>query len=100
MKSVIVRSNGMVRVITLILLLGAVGVSGCGAKASGGNILTHNLSEPLNGATAAKFDINSVVGNLTIDRLTTGEPVLASGTLEYYEKQGPPTRSVSSDGGQ
>jgi hypothetical protein len=64
------------------------------------NLLTDNLSEPLNGATTARVDINSGTGNLTIDRLTGGEPVLASGTLQYFEKQGPPTRSVSSDNGQ
>jgi hypothetical protein len=63
-------------------------------------VLTHSLSEPLNGATTAKVDINTDSGNLTIDRLTGGEPVLASGTLQYLENQGLPTRSVRSDNGQ
>ena len=64
------------------------------------NVLTDNLSEPLNGATTAKVDINSGDGNLTIDRLTGGEQVLASGTLQYFEKQGLPTRTVNSSNGQ
>jgi hypothetical protein len=43
------------------------------------NVLTDNLSEPLNGATTAKVDIHAGDGNLTIDRLTGGEQVLVSG---------------------
>ena len=64
------------------------------------NVLTYNLSEPLNGATTAKVDINARDGNLTIDRLTGGEQVLASGTLQYLENQGLPTRSVNTSNGQ
>jgi hypothetical protein len=64
------------------------------------NVLTDNLSEPLNGATAARVDIDAGTGHLTIDRLTGGEQVLAGGTLQYLEDQGLPTRSVSSDNGQ
>jgi hypothetical protein len=64
------------------------------------NVLTSNLSEPLNGATTAKVDINSGSGNLTIDRLTGGEQVLASGTLQYFENQGLPTHTLDSSNGQ
>jgi predicted membrane protein len=64
------------------------------------NVLTDNLSEPLDGATTARFDINSDTGNLTIDRLSGGEQVLASGTLQYFENQGQPTRSVNRSDGQ
>ena len=64
------------------------------------NVLINNLSEPLNGATAAKVDINAGVGNLTIDRLTGGEQVLASGTLQYFERQGLPTRTLDSGTGE
>ncbi len=60
-------------------------------------LLTHNLSEPLNGATTAEVDINTETGNLTIGGLGCGEQVLASGTLEYFENQGIPTWSVSLD---
>ncbi len=103
----------MVLVIILVLLLVALG--GCaytgtipGSNLSGifggvtmsNQLLTESLSEPLNGATTAKVDISTGTGNLTIDRLAAGEPVLASGTLQYFEKQGVPTRSVSSDNGQ
>jgi hypothetical protein len=64
------------------------------------NVLTDTLSEPLNGATTAKVEINCGTGNLMIDTLRGGEPVLARGTLEYFEKQGLPTRSVRSDNDQ
>ena len=63
-------------------------------------VLTHNLSEPLNGATTAKVDINTDTGNLTIDKLAGGEQVLASGTLQYLENHGLPTRSVNTSNGQ
>ncbi len=113
MKTLIVGCSGMILVIMLVLLLGALG--GCayagtildsnlssitGGAIMANRLLTDSLSEPLNGATTAKFDINTGAGNLTIDRLTGSEPVLAAGTLEYFEKQGPPTRSVRSDNGQ
>ena len=64
------------------------------------NVLTYNLSEPLCGATTAKIDIDTASGNLMIDTLTGGEPVLASGTLEYVENQKMPTRSVDINNGQ
>ena len=57
-------------------------------------VLTHNLSEPLEGATRARVDINTGTGNLMIDRLPDGEPLLASGTLEYLLNEGLPTQSV------
>ena len=63
-------------------------------------VLTHNLSEPLCGATTAKVYVDVADGNLTIDRLTSSEQVLASGTLQYLENQGLPTRSVNVDNGQ
>ena len=64
------------------------------------NVLTHNLSEPLGDATAAKVDIDNGDGNLVIDGLTSGEQVLASGTLQYLEKQGLPTRTLNTSNGQ
>lgn len=60
------------------------------------NVLTDNLSEPRNGAMTVKIDINAGDGNLTIDRLTGGEQLLASGTLQYFEKQGRPIRTLVS----
>ena len=63
------------------------------------NVLIDNFSEPLNGATAAKVDINAGDGNLTIDQLTSGEQVLASGTLQYFENQGRPARTVNASNG-
>jgi hypothetical protein len=63
------------------------------------NILTETLSEPLDGATAARIDIHTRDGNLTVGRLNTGEPVLASGTLEYLENQDRPMRSRDASDG-
>ena len=63
-------------------------------------ILTYNLSEPLCGATTAQVDIDTASGNLMIDSLTGGEPVLACGTLEYVENQQMPIRSVDINNGR
>ena len=63
-------------------------------------ILTDNFSQPLNGVTAAKVDIHAGDGNLTIDRLSNGEQVLVSGTLQYLESQGSPGRALDSNNGQ
>jgi hypothetical protein len=62
-------------------------------------LLSDDLSEPLNGAKTAKVDINSGIGNLTIDRLSGNEQALATGTLQYFEKQGRPKRSIRADDG-
>jgi hypothetical protein len=64
------------------------------------NVLTHNLSEPLGNATAAKVNIDNGDGNMLIDGLAGGEQLLASGTLQYLEKQGQPTRSMTMGNGQ
>ena len=64
------------------------------------NVLTDTFSEPLNGATTARVEINAGDGNLTIDPLIGGESLLASGTLQYFEKQGTPTRTLVSRDGQ
>jgi hypothetical protein len=64
------------------------------------NVLTQNLAEPLGNATAAKVTIDNGDGNLVIDGLTNGEPLLASGTLQYLEKQGLPIRTLNTSNGQ
>src|SRR5512135_784971 len=64
------------------------------------NVLTHNLSEPLGNATVAKINIDNGDGNMKVDGLTGGEPVLASGTLEYLEKLGQPQRTLDTSDGQ
>jgi hypothetical protein len=58
-------------------------------------VLTYHFSQPLSGATSSVVNINNGDGNLTIDGQTGSESVLANGTLEYLEKQGPPNCSVS-----
>lgn len=64
------------------------------------NVLTDKLSAPLDGARTAKVDIDIADGNLMIDKLTDGEQMLANGTLQYFEKQGRPARSVNVSNGQ
>jgi DUF4097 and DUF4098 domain-containing protein YvlB len=64
------------------------------------NPLTDNLLEPLNGAKTARINISAGDGNLLIDRLTGSEQMLASGTLQYVEGQGVPTRTLDSSNGQ
>jgi hypothetical protein len=63
-------------------------------------LLTDELSAPLNGATSARVEIDTGTGNLTVDNLPAGTQVLASGALQYFEKQGRPTESFTSEGGQ
>jgi hypothetical protein len=64
------------------------------------NLLTDDLSAPLNGATTAHIEIDTGTGSLTLDDLAEGPQVLASGALQYFEKQGPPTELFSAEGGQ
>jgi hypothetical protein len=61
---------------------------------------TDTLSTPLGRATAASVDIDTGAGNLTVDALPVGDPVLARGTLQYFEKQGVPAKSIGSEGGR
>ncbi len=62
-------------------------------------VLRDSLSQPLQGATNAKVDINCGPGHLTVDRAADGS-MLASGTLEYLEKQGLPARTGGVSNGQ
>ena len=87
-------------VIVVVLLLGVVVSSTYGKNSRGGKLLTDNLSEPLNGAKTAKVEINAGAGHLTIGRLAGGEQVLAGGTLQYYERQGLPTRTLKAGNGR
>jgi hypothetical protein len=64
------------------------------------NVLTGSFSEPLGGATTALVEVNAGDGNLTIDRLIGDELLLAGGTLQYFENQGQPTRTLNVSNGQ
>lgn len=79
------------RLIILVLLLAAT--AGCSSTEQ--KVLDHTLTEPLGDVTTAKFEINPDNGNLTVDGLTGGEPLLAGGTLQYLESQGIPYRSLT-----
>lgn len=64
------------------------------------NVLTDNFAEPIDGVTTVSFDIHAGDGNLNIDRLAGDERLLAGGALQYFEKQGRPTRTLTSRPGQ
>jgi hypothetical protein len=68
--------------------------------ANSNELHTYVLSEPLDEARVAKVEINADDGNLMIDQLNNGEPVLVSGTLQYFKKQGPPARTLEVKDGQ
>ena len=85
--------------IGLVLLGAGVGFASLGI-ASGSKVLSQPLAEPLNGATSAKVEISAGSGNLAVDPLASEGTLLASGTLEYPEKQAAPTRTRSWNSGQ
>lgn len=102
-KSVGSKKKGLKALIivlaVIILIVGAVvGFTFLGKKAQG-DLLTQKLSEPLDGATSAKVTIDPSDGNLTIDKNTGSEQMLASGTLQYFEKIGVPISSVTANNG-
>ena len=103
MKAKKFGSSGKVSVLLIVLLaiivLCVVGVVIFAPLGKTGKVLDYSLSEPLNGATTARIDINPGDGNLTIGSITSSDPVLASGTLQYLEKQGLPTRSLNTSNG-
>jgi len=105
METVNVRSHAKLRVplvaLSIILVLSLSAVVGFTylSNNAAGSVLTHTWSEPLGGAATVKVDINPGDGNLTIDRLTGSEQVLASGMLQYLENQGLPTQSVNTNNG-
>jgi hypothetical protein len=100
MKTVFTCATWIIGGIILVLLVGA----GIGFVYSKNNqeskILINNLSVPLNGATAAKIDLNAGSGNLMIDRLSNYENLLASGALQYTENLGVPARTLTTNNGQ
>ncbi len=94
MKDNLIGSNRKIMMILatsliIILLAGCIPLNNTSSK-----VLTDPLWEPLGDITTAEFDIHAGTGNLTIDGLTGGEPVLANGTLQYLEGQGLPGRTV------
>ncbi len=64
------------------------------------NVMIYNLSDPLNAARVARFDIHAGDGNLTIDGSIGDEQMLASGRLEYSEKQGMPSHRLEARSGE
>lgn len=95
MNTVIAGSMATVWAIIVILALGVAAGFAFWGGTPGGKVLTDVLSQPLDGAKTATVEIDTGDSNLTIDRLTSGEAVLASGSLQYLEKEGPPVRTVN-----
>ena len=87
-------------IIVLVLLLSVIGGFVSLENNAGSNVLTQNLSAPLDDVTTAKVYINMVDGNLTIDQIKGIEQVMANSTLQYLEYQGSPTQSVNMINGQ
>lgn len=89
----------VILLIVVLLIVGTVaGLTTLGKKAAG-ELLTKTLAEPLDGATSAKVTIDPGDGNLTLERNTSSEKKLASGTLQYFEKIGAPLSTVTSSNG-
>lgn len=88
----------LIPALALVVLM-AFGVFTVVGSSSGGKVLTQDLSESVGDATSARYEIHTGTGNLTIDPLPAGQPLLASGTLEYLERQGRPTGSVEMNKG-
>jgi hypothetical protein len=100
MNNLVVGTTVVVGGIAIVLLVGAgIGFASL-RNIRGSKVLTENLAQPLNDAKTAKVDINAGSGNLTIDRLTSGEKLLANGTLQYPENKGKPVQTLNSSNGQ
>ncbi len=84
---------------TLVLVVSVITGFALFTKSVTGNVLNYNLTEPLGLATTAKIEINPGDGNLMVDRVTSGEQVLASGTMQYFERQGLPSQSLNTSNG-
>jgi hypothetical protein len=102
-KNVVSRKKSrralIIVLIIVILLVGSVfGLTYFGRKAAG-ELLSQKLSEPLDGASSAKVTIDPGDGNLTIDKSTGADQMLASGTVQYFEKIGVPVSSVTTSKG-
>ena len=61
-------------------------------------VLTHNLAEPLGGATTATIEIDAGTGNLAIDRLAGSEQVLVNGWCQQFPSHSIGTLLFGRDG--
>jgi hypothetical protein len=65
----------------------AAGLFWIGPDMRGGERVTDNVSQPLNGAESAQVDINFGVGDLHLSDLPAGSSLLIEGTLRYDDRQ-------------
>lgn len=86
-------------VLIVLFLIGAVVGVVFLLGPSQSTLAMQELAEPLNAVHTSSLDLDLAEGNLAIDRLTGGEPLLAGGTMEYYEDGAMPTRTLTSMGG-
>ncbi len=91
---------GLIIVMIIILLLvGTLTGLTILEKNAAGDLLSKNFEEPLDSATTAKVTIDPGDGNLTLEKNTSGEQMLATGSLQYYENNGAPLTSVNTSDG-
>lgn len=89
----------VILLIVVLLLAGTIaGLTYSGMKAAG-DLLSKTFSEPLDGATSAKVILDQGDGNLVLEKNSGSEQVLASGTLQYFEKTGAPLSSLATSNG-
>ena len=86
--------------VIIVFFVGAVAGVAYLLSPSRSVLAVQELAEPLNEVLASSLDLDLAEGNLAIDRLTGGEPLLVGGTLEYCEIGGMPARSFVSMGRQ
>lgn len=102
-KNVVSRKKGrralIIVLIVVVLLVGSVvGLTYISEKTAG-ELLSQKFSERLDGASSAKVTIDPGDGNLTIDKGTGADQMLASGTVQYFEKLGVPVSSATTSKG-
>jgi hypothetical protein len=96
------RRNPAISVIIVLLVLaaGAGFLYANGGLQARGNLLSTDLSVPLNGAKSASVSIDFGAGDLKVDTLEGDNSKLAAGRLEYYQNSGRPVQTADSSGGK
>ncbi len=90
------KTRGYLAAFFIVSLL----LASCTAGQANRTVRNQELAETLGAVTAAQFEINTGTGNLALNGLTGGEPLLAGGSLEYLEGQGQPERSLTTNNDQ
>jgi hypothetical protein len=91
------RSTFLSLLIVLGVLAGGVAFLYYSGGFDPGTLVRSSLNVPLSNATGVDLSLNLGAGDLTVDGAVPGEQ-LATGTLEYYDKEKAPVQSVNSSG--